>query len=172
MPASYRPPVRGDAKVKTVSQSKSSNLSGDGTTVSQLLEQKGASVFSIKPDETLGRAVEELRDRHIGALMVTDETGNLCGSLSERDSVRKLAETPGRTLPQHVDDVMTRKVEVCAPDESLVSVLRRMSKGRFRHMPVVDRDRLIGLVTIGDVVNFRLQELEHEALQLKQLIVG
>ncbi len=172
MPASYRPPVRGDAKVKTVSQSKDSNLSGEGATVQMLLDQKGASVFSIKPEETLGRAVEELRDRRIGALMVTDDAGNLSGILSERDIVRKLAETPGRTLPQHVEDVMTRQVEVCGTDESLVSVLRRMSRGKFRHMPVVDRDRLIGLVTVGDVVNFRLQELEHEALQLKQLIVG
>lgn len=172
MPASYRPPIRGDAKVKTVSQSKSSNLSNEGTTVALLLGKKGGSVFSIKPEETLGRAVEELRDRRIGALMVTDGSGNLCGILSERDIVRKLAETPGRTLPQHVDDVMTRKVEVCTPDESLVTVLRRMSKGKFRHMPVVEQDRLVGLVTIGDVVNYRLQELEHETLQLKQLIVG
>ncbi|MEM6480241.1 MAG: CBS domain-containing protein [Pseudomonadota bacterium] len=172
MPASYRPPVRGDAKVKTVSQSKNSNMSSDGTTVQLLLDQKGGSVFSIKPEETLGRAVEELRDRRIGALMVTDESGILCGILSERDIVRKLAETPGRTLPQHVEDVMTRKVEVCTPNESLVSVLRRMSAGKFRHMPVVEKERLVGLITIGDVVNFRLQELEHEALQLKQLIVG
>ena len=67
---------------------------------------------------------------------------------------------------------MTSKVEVCTRDETLVSVLRRMSAGRFRHMPVMENDVLAGIVTIGDVVNHRLEELEHEALQLKQLIVG
>ncbi|MEM7073960.1 MAG: CBS domain-containing protein [Pseudomonadota bacterium] len=172
MPTSYQPPMRGDAQKKTVSQSASSNMAGDSGTVKRLLANKDGKVFSIGPEDTLGRAVEELRDRRIGALMVTDAAGDLQGILSERDIVRKLAETPGKTLPQRVAEVMTEKVEVCTPDETLVSVLRRMTAGRFRHMPVVEQDRLVGLVTIGDVVNFRLQELEHEALQLKQLIVG
>ena len=67
---------------------------------------------------------------------------------------------------------MTRDVATCAPEDTLVTVLRRMTEGRFRHMPVVDDGRLCGMVTIGDVVNYRLRELEHEALQLKQMIVG
>lgn len=67
---------------------------------------------------------------------------------------------------------MTSKVETCDPADPLVSVLKRMTDGRFRHMPVVENSTLQGIVTIGDVVNFRLTELEHEALQLKQLIVG
>ena len=92
--------------------------------------------------------------------------------LSERDIVRKLAETPGQTLPQTVAENMTRDVVTCGTQDTLVEVLRSMSEGRFRHMPVVEAGMLKGMVTIGDVVNYRLNELEHEALQLKQLIVG
>jgi len=173
MPTSYQAPKREDhEKPATYSQTADSNLKAGTATVAQLLSNKGNDVFSIRPAETLGTAVKALRDKRIGALLVTDETGGLIGILSERDIVRKLAETPGQTLPQKVGDVMTDKVETCALDESLVSVLRRMTAGRFRHMPVVDDGHLKGIVTIGDVVNHRLTELEHEALQLKQLIVG
>jgi CBS domain-containing protein len=160
------------SKSKTQSQTATSNTQTAAASVSQILAGKGADVFSIKPTETLGEAVKVLRDKRIGALIVTDDTGALVGILSERDIVRKLADTPGQTLPKTVSDVMTSQVETCSMDEALVSVLKRMTAGRFRHMPVVDNGALKGMVTIGDVVNFRLTELEHEALQLKQLIVG
>ncbi len=173
MPSSYQPPTRKDkAAGKTHSQSANSNLSAENTTVQRILDGKTGSVISIRPQETLATAVGVLRDHSIGALMVTDSSGALVGILSERDIVRKLAETPGETLPQKVQDVMTQSVETCRPDEPLISALRRMTDGRFRHMPVVDGPKLCGMITIGDVVNFRLTELEHEALQLKQLIVG
>lgn len=171
MPTSYQAPMRQDQDGPG-SKSQSVNLSNANPTVADILRDKGADVFSIKPQETLGRAVTELRDRRVGALIVTDEAGALAGILSERDIVRKLADTPGQTLPQQVGDVMTAKVETCAPSEALVSVLKRMTGGRFRHMPVVENDALVGMVTIGDVINYRLTQLEHEALQLKQLIVG
>ncbi|MEM8690896.1 MAG: CBS domain-containing protein [Pseudomonadota bacterium] len=173
MPASYQSPTRGDVNQKTtVSQSTKSNLASGTATVANLISGKGNDVFAISPEDTLGTAVELLRDKRIGALVVTDRAGNLRGILSERDIVRKLAETPGRTLPQQVKEVMTTNVEVCAPKETLVSVLRRMTDGRFRHMPVVENGAPNGMITIGDVVNYRLNELEHEALQLKQMIVG
>lgn len=173
MPESYRPPIRRDKQSKrTFSQSSSTNLSADTAVVGKLLEHKGGEVFSINPDATLRQAVEALRDRRIGALLVTNTAGALVGILSERDIVRKLADTPGQTLPQLVEDVMTKEVETCSPGETLISVLKRMTAGRFRHMPVVDGDKLLGMITIGDVINYRLAELEHETLQLKQLIVG
>ncbi|MEM7055967.1 MAG: CBS domain-containing protein [Pseudomonadota bacterium] len=173
MPESYRAPIRKDKQSdRTFSQSSSTNLSADKANVAKILAQKGGEVFSIGPGETLGRAVEVLRDRRIGALLVTDTAGALVGILSERDIVRKLAETPGQTLPQLVQDVMTKNVETCTQDETLLSVLKRMTAGRFRHVPVVEGGVLKGMVTIGDVINFRLTELEHETLQLKQLIVG
>ncbi|MEM9371361.1 MAG: CBS domain-containing protein [Pseudomonadota bacterium] len=173
MPFSYRSSNRGDAsRNKTVSQSIDTNLAKGNGTVRKLLDGKGGDVFSIRSQDTIAVAVGILRDRRIGALLVTDQNGNLEGILSERDIVRKLAETPGQTLPQTVDENMTRDVVTCEPDDTLVTVLRRMTEGRFRHMPVVENGQLCGMVTIGDVVNFRLNELEHEALQLKQMVVG
>lgn len=173
MPSSYQAPSRStDDATKTVSQSASSNLSSSSPTVQMVLEQKGKDVFAIRPQDTLEIAVKVLRDKRIGALLVTDATGALKGILSERDIVRKLAETPGQTLPQRVEEVMTSEVQTCAPSDIMEDVLRRMTEGRFRHMPVSDASGLLGMVTIGDMVNFRLTQLEHEALQMKQLIVG
>ncbi|MEM6589619.1 MAG: CBS domain-containing protein [Pseudomonadota bacterium] len=172
MPASYQAPKRGDIEPKTYSQSTSSNSATETATVANLLKGKSDAVFSIRPQSTLKDAVMELRDKKIGALMVRDASGSMVGILSERDIVRKLADTPGETLPKKVEDIMTTSVEVCAPGDTLVSVLRRMTAGHFRHMPVVDGGSLLGMLTIGDVINYRLTELEHEALQLKQLIVG
>lgn len=173
MPTSYRASNRGDAaSTKTMSQSKDTNLSAADATVGNILDNKGNAIFSIRPQDTIGHAVEVLRDKRIGAVVVTDANGTLVGILSERDIVRKLADTPGRTLPHKVEDVMTKDVHTISPSDTLVSALQTMTKGRFRHMPVTDDSGLIGMITIGDVVNFRLTALEHEALQLKQLIVG
>ncbi|MEL7115984.1 MAG: CBS domain-containing protein [Pseudomonadota bacterium] len=173
MVTSYRAPIRRDKARKAMhSQTTRTNMAQEAATVARLMENKGGGVVSIRPQETLGKAVEVLRDKGIGALIVTDANGGLCGILSERDVVRKLADTPGQTLPKRVEEIMTKAVEVCAPSDLLVDVLRRMSKGKFRHMPVADKTGLLGMVTIGDVVNYRLVELEHEALQLKQMIAG
>ncbi|SMP25695.1 CBS domain-containing protein [Shimia sagamensis] len=173
MPSSYQAPNRkSEAKTKSRSQTTDTNTASDVATVKNILDQKGDSVFSIRPQDTLGDAVKVLKERGIGALLVTDANGALQGILSERDIVRKLAETPGQTLPKQVSEVMTTSVQTCTPDEPMVSVLRRMTEGRFRHMPIADASGLVGMVTIGDLVNYRLMELEHEALQLKQLIVG
>lgn len=172
MPSSYQPPIRKDKmSKKTLSQTPSSNSATEVATVARILEGK-RDVFAIRPQATLHDAVTLLRDKGIGALLVRDAEGDLVGILSERDIVRKLAETPGETLPKLVSDVMTKKVQVCAPGDPLMTVLRRMTEGKFRHMPVADDSGLVGMVTIGDVVNFRLNELEHETLQLKQLMVG
>ncbi|EEE35929.1 CBS domain protein [Rhodobacteraceae bacterium KLH11] len=113
-----------------------------------------------------------LRDKRIGAVVVTDQNGALQGILSERDIVRRMAETPGQTLPQSVADLMTSEVKTCAPDDLLNDVLKTMTDGRFRHMPVLSDGKLRGVITIGDVVHFRLKELEYEALKMKQMIVG
>ncbi|MEM7461670.1 MAG: CBS domain-containing protein [Pseudomonadota bacterium] len=174
MPTSYQAPMRGDteSKERTTSQSVTSNASSEHATVQKLLQGKGGDAFTISPGETISSAVGILRDKRIGALIVVDENGDLAGILSERDIVRKLADTPGKTLAQKVEDNMTRKVVTCTPEDPLITVLRRMTEGRFRHMPVLDDGKLCGIVTIGDVVKFRLNELEHEVLQLKQMIVG
>ncbi|MEM9708012.1 MAG: CBS domain-containing protein [Pseudomonadota bacterium] len=172
-PASYQGRTRQEKpRPNTVSQSAASNLSTTTATVKHIVDRKGTDVFSIGPDDTLSDAVKILRDKRIGALVVTGPDGSLAGILSERDIVRKLAETPGQTLPQRVSENMTEKVVTCAMSDPIVSVLKKMTEGRFRHMPVVVDGKLSGMLTIGDVVNYRLHELEHEALQLKQMVVG
>ncbi len=172
MPASYQPHTKADDPDQTVSQSLETNLKAAEVTVRHVLDQKGRQVFSTAPDETIGTVVRLLRDNDIGAVMVMDGQSALAGILSERDIVRRLADTPGQTLPQTVGDLMTTNVETCTLDESLVSVLRRMTDGRFRHMPVMEDGAVIGLISVRDVVRYRLTALEYEALQLKQLIVG
>jgi len=172
-PSSYQPPTRGDkAGTESYSQSASSNLSHTHTTVAKLLDGKGDAVFSVRANDTIHSVVGTLKDKRIGAVVVTDQNGALQGILSERDIVRRMAETPGQTLPQSVSDLMTREVKTCAPQDLLEDVLRTMTEGRFRHMPVVDDGHLRGVITIGDVVHFRLKELEYEALRMKQMIVG
>ncbi len=173
MPSSYQAPHVGDhPKQASHSQSVDSNIAQETATVEKLIARKGSTVYTISPKDTISTAVKVLRDRRIGALLVTNTEGGLDGILSERDIVRKLAETPGQTLPQTVADNMTRSVETCTPADPLVTVLRRMTEGRFRHMPVISQGKICGMLTVGDVVNYRLQELEYEALQLKQMIVG
>ncbi|WP_377194042.1 CBS domain-containing protein [Ruegeria meonggei] len=172
-PSSYQPPTRGDkTDASTRSQSVESNLSHTQTTVSKLLEGKGDAVFAVRPTETIHSVVITLRDKRIGAVVVTDQNGTLLGILSERDIVRRMADTPGQTLPQSVEDLMTREVKTCAPGDLLNDVLKTMTEGRFRHMPVISDGKLHGVITIGDVVHFRLKELEYEALRMKQMIVG
>lgn len=172
-PTSYQSPKgRAADKPRTHSQSLASNTANADGTVAKLLASKSGEIISIRPQDTLSKAVSILKEKRIGALVVTDAAGSLKGILSERDIVRKLADTPGQTLPQSVEDNMTKDVQTCAPSDSLVDVLKRMTEGRFRHMPVRDGGKLLGMVTIGDVVTFRLAEVEHEALQLKQMIVG
>ncbi|MBE9637900.1 CBS domain-containing protein [Salipiger mangrovisoli] len=173
MPASYKPHTRDDDEhERSHSQTVETNLSAAEATVRHVLDSKNGDLFWIQPHETIGKAVEVLRDQRIGALLVKDPQGELVGILSERDIVRRLADTPGRTLPQTVAELMTSKLETCTADETLVRILRRMTDGRFRHMPVLENGQLIGMISIGDVVNYRLTALEYEALKLKQLIVG
>ncbi|QAX31890.1 CBS domain-containing protein [Leisingera sp. NJS204] len=172
-PTSYQAPMRGDKEDKhTYSQSAESNLSHSQTTVAKLLEGKGDAIFAVRPNDTIGHVVDVLKEKHIGALVVTDQNGDLQGILSERDIVRRMAETPGHTLPQEVSALMTTAVKSCTPDDYLHDVLKTMSEGRFRHMPVLKDGKLAGMITVGDVVNFRLKELEYETLRMKQMIVG
>ncbi|MES0863434.1 CBS domain-containing protein [Ruegeria sp. SCPT10] len=172
-PTSYQSPSRGDkADKSTYSQSVESNLSHAQTTVAKLLTGKGDDVFSVRPNETIHSVVNTLKEKRIGAVLVTDQNGALQGILSERDIVRRMADTPGQTLPQSVEDLMTRDVKTCSPDDYLNDVLKTMTEGKFRHMPVLRDGNLCGVITIGDVVHFRLQELEYEALRMKQMIVG
>ncbi|NIY79477.1 CBS domain-containing protein [Celeribacter sp. HF31] len=173
MPASYTPKTRGaTADEHSHSQSLETNTSSVQATVGDVLASKGGDIIAIRPQDTVQHAVEIMSENRIGAVLVKDAQGALRGILSERDIVRQLAQTPGQTLPKTVDALMTTELKTTTTEELLVTVLRRMTDGRFRHMPVMEGEALIGLISIGDVVNYRLTALEYEALQLKQLIVG
>lgn len=174
-PESYRPPLKADTeKERTYTQSSDTNLS-HGTQfirVSQILEEKGNKVHQVAPGDTLQHAIEQLREHKIGAILVVDG-GKMVGILSERDVVSELAERGADGLSTPVSQVMTAEPKTCAPSDPLLKVIKQMSDGGFRHMPVTDIGKnLIGLVSIRDVVAFRLREIEYEALKMKQMIIG
>lgn len=173
MPFSYQGKLRGDGdKPHSTSQSLDANLAHGTSIVSMLLAKKGSEVISVKQDDLIAHAIAILKERRIGALVVTNAHGELVGIISERDIVRCLAETSGDIRQLQVADIMTKNVVTCHPDDAMISVLQKMTDGRFRHMPVMQEAKIVGLVTIGDMVNFRLKELEYESLKMKQMIVG
>jgi len=139
-------------------------------TVKAILSNKGREVFTIEPTATLNAAISHLHERRIGALVVLGADQRVIGILSERDIVRALGEGGADALSQTLSQVMTRKVETCSESETIASIMERMTQGKFRHVPVVEQDRLIGIVSIGDVVKHRLFEMERESEALRDYI--
>lgn len=139
-------------------------------TVRAILALKGRDCVTVAPDATLAEAARLLSNHRIGALVITGPERRVIGILSERDIVHRLATTGEGALVQLVGGVMTREVVTCTEDETIPDVMHRMTAGRFRHVPVVDRGRLAGIISIGDVVKFRVAELEREHDALKEYI--
>jgi CBS domain-containing protein len=140
-------------------------------TVSIILAGKGRDVVTIEPSATLGAAVELLADKHIGAVLILGADRRIAGILSERDIVRALAERGRGALDEPVSASMTRRVSTCHEREAISSIMERMTTGKFRHIPVVEQDRLTGIVSIGDVVKHRLNEVEHDAATMRDYIL-
>ena len=138
--------------------------------VRQILNSKGHEVATITADQSVETAITELNDRHIGSLVVVDGDGRLVGIVSERDVVRAMAEQGMELVGQTVGDLMTTRVITCGLDDDVTSVTVKMTEGRFRHVPVMDRGRLAGLISIGDAVKARIAELEHERSALRDYI--
>lgn len=139
--------------------------------VSQILRSKGDTVFTIKPGETVGAVAELLHTRRVGALVVLDAE-RVVGIVSERDVVRAVAQNGEQALKQPVSDVMTAKVLFADPGETVDSLLSRMTDRRIRHLPVCRNERLIGIVSIGDLVKWKISEVEAEADGLKAYIAA
>jgi CBS domain-containing protein len=135
-------------------------------TVKAILSTKGSDVTSTDPIATLESGIRILAERGIGALVVLDADHQVIGILSERDIVRALAERGAAALTEPLARVMTRKISTCTPSESVNSIMEQMTAGKFRHVPVVEQERLVGIVSIGDVVKHTLMgmKLESEAL--------
>ncbi len=127
-------------------------------------------IITVKPGDTVLAASQILARHRIGALIVSRDGVSVDGILSERDIVRALGTTGVGCMTLEVADLMTSQVVSCAPDERAPSVLERMTRGRFRHMPVVEDGRLIGVISIGDVVKARIDEIEHENTALTEMI--
>ena len=141
--------------------------------VHQILKAKGDDgVVTVKPGTLISDVAQILAERRIGGVIVSSDGQHASGILSERDIVRALAVKGAVCLEEKVDDMMTRNPVCCTRNDSADDVLSRMTDGRFRHMPVVEEGVLIGIVTIGDVVKARLQELAMEKDALQGMIMG
>lgn len=140
-------------------------------TVNMILTHKGRDIITLRAETTVGEAVTCLAENRIGAVVVVDDTKAVAGIISERDVVRLLAERGTAALDVKVGEVMTRAVVTCAPDESITTIMERMTRGRFRHVPVLAGGVLVGIVSIGDVVKYRVEEMEREHDALRSYIM-
>ncbi len=132
-------------------------------TIAALLYRKGDRVSTIRSTERIAAAIRQLHDERIGALVVLDRRGKLAGMFSERDVIRALAEDGAQALNYEVHELMTQDVTTCAPEDRIEAAMAVMSTHRIRHLPVMDRGRLVGLVSIGDLLQHRLDEKAVEA---------
>jgi len=139
-------------------------------TVSNILAGKGREVVTIEPGASLASAARLLAEKHIGAALILGADRRIAGIISERDIVRALAERGSAALGEAVSRTMTRKVETCTANETVVSIMERMTDGKFRHMPVVDQGQVVGVVSIGDIVKHRVREMEHESAAMREYI--
>jgi len=139
-------------------------------TVKAILDSKGSDVATVAPNADVVSAIKLLAERRIGALVVVDSDRVVAGIISERDIIRVLAEYGTAALAQPVEQVMTSKVVTCTRGETVSSVMELMTAGKFRHLPVVEHGRLTGIISIGDVVKYRVQEIETESATLRDYI--
>ncbi len=141
--------------------------------VHQILRSKPKTdVFTVKPSSSVSDAARLLAERRIGAVVVSEDGKVPLGILSERDIVRDLGRRGAGCLADTVDALMTRNLISCGPKDSADSVLEKMTAGRFRHMPVMEGDNMVGIISIGDVVAARISELAMEKDALEGMIMG
>ena len=139
-------------------------------TVKSILSDKGYDVVTLRPNVTVHDVVATLAKHRIGAIVVTDEQSVIKGIISERDIVRTLAEDGSASLAHSVSALMTTNVKVCSENHTINDVMEIMTRGRFRHLPVERDGKLIGVISIGDVVKRRIEEVQQEAEQIRSYI--
>ncbi|HVY14949.1 MAG TPA: CBS domain-containing protein [Rhodopila sp.] len=142
------------------------------STVAAILKHKGYNVLTVSPDARISDVSAILSDNRIGAVLVLDEAEQMLGIVSERDIVRCLAANGTRTIDMTAGQLMTRAVQIAHPDTTVVEAMRMMTAGRFRHLPVVDHDTLVGLISIGDVVKARIMQQEATVESLTAYVAG
>jgi CBS domain-containing protein len=139
-------------------------------TVRAILDTKGHHVESVQPGAKLSTAVKILAEKKIGAVLVLNVAERIEGILSERDIVRVLGERGAAVLDEPISNVMTRKVVSCRQSDTVSAIMEMMTLGKFRHLPVVEDGRVVGLISIGDIVKWRVQEYEREQEALRDYI--
>ncbi|CAN5233844.1 CBS domain-containing protein [soil metagenome] len=140
--------------------------------ITQILRDKGDLVFTASPNETVAAAAALLHTRRVGAMVLVDEEGAVVGILSERDIVRVVAEQGERALAKPISGCMSTDVVFAAPTETVDALLGRMTDRKIRHLPVIKDGRLVGIVSIGDLVKSKISEIEQEAETLKSYIAA
>ena len=138
-------------------------------TVRAILDSKGHQIESVEPDAKLSAAIKVLSERKIGAVLVMSK-GRIDGILSERDIVRVLGERGAQVLDEPVSAVMTRKVVSCRQSDTVAAIMEMMTLGKFRHLPVIQEGIVVGLISIGDIVKWRVREFEMEQEALRDYI--
>jgi CBS domain-containing protein len=141
-----------------------------GTTVSSILKHKGYDVVTVEPQQTVTWIVEVLAQNRIGAVPVVNDGRQLIGIISERDIVRGMSKHAEAVLTLPAHQLMTREVKTCTPEDQLVDIMEVMTLQRIGHLPVVENGELHGIVSIGDVVKRRLEEVQSEAEELRSYI--
>ena len=138
--------------------------------VRSILSSKGTGVVTIEPTANVAAAVKLLTEHRIGAVVVTGTEGRVIGIVSERDVVRALGERGATALELPLTEVMTRRVETCSSSDTISWIMGRMTEGKYRHVPVIEQGRLAGIISVGDVVKHRLEEMEHEQEAIRDYI--
>jgi CBS domain-containing protein len=140
--------------------------------VSHILKHKGRDVITAAPGDSVKSVAEILAKNRIGAVIVSDTSGKILGIVSERDVVRCLAEAGAGALTLLASAIMTKNVKTCSENDSETELMAMMTENRIRHLPVVANGKLIGMVSIGDVVKFRIEAIERDAADMKAYIGG
>ena len=140
--------------------------------IAGILKEKGGTILSVRPHAPIADVVQMLATKRIGAVLVVSADGALEGILSERDVVRSLAENGAGTLDRTAADLMTSSVTTATPQTTVAAAMELMTAGRFRHVPILEDGRLVGLVSIGDVVKAKIADAEQEVVSLRAYVVG
>jgi CBS domain-containing protein len=138
--------------------------------VAAILKHKGARVETVRPNATVQQICDQLSSKHIGAAVVLGAGGEVIGVVSERDIIHAVAKHGSGALHRSIDEIMTRDVVSCKLTDTSADLMEMMTRGRFRHVPVVEGDRLVGIVSIGDVVKRRIEDSELERHAMREYI--
>lgn len=138
--------------------------------VASILKAKGRAVTTVRPNATLLDVAKKLGPKKIGAVVVVGDNGHVAGIISERDIIRVVSEHGAAALSMVVSDVMTRNVVACGETSELDELMEMMTKGRFRHLPVIEDDALVGIISIGDVVRHHVAEVEMEVSAMRNYL--